>query len=98
MHEDVKRFYLDGEVDYERLSQAKQTLEETLIDKMRIGGYAPVLDIDPQLSQEFDHETNKFKITISLYGAYVGEDTWDMAGLMFGKPVKSTTMHKSNLS
>lgn len=99
MHEAIKRFYLDGEVKYEYLTKTRRSLEETLEDQMRLSGYVPVLDIDPQLTQEYDPESEKFKVTISLYGAYVGEGCDSIAGIMFGKPVmKHTPSARSNLS
>jgi len=100
MHENIKRFYLDGEVSYAYLSKARKTLEESLEDKMRLSGYVRVLDIDPQLTQEFDSDSEKFKVTISLYGAYVGEEECkNIAGMMYGKPImKYTPKDKSNQS
>lgn len=87
MHEDVKRFTLEGEVSYTYLAKTKKTLETSLEDNMRSSGYVPILDIDPQLTQMYDPEGEKFKVSITLYGAYVGERECEIAGLMYGKPV-----------
>lgn len=99
MHENIKRFYMEGEVKYEYLTKARKTLEEAIEDKMRYSGYIPVLDIDPQLTQEYDPARGLFKITVSVYGGYVGEDEKKYCGLMFGKPLlRHTPTHKSKES
>lgn len=86
MHENIKRYSLTGEVKYEYLSQVREELERTVEDQMRLEGYVPVLDMDTQLTQSLRPDGN-FSVTMSIYGAYVGDKAWKTAGLMTGKPI-----------
>lgn len=90
MHESIKRFPLRGIIKYEYLTQVKDTLERTVEEQMREQGYVPVLDMDVQLSQQMD-DTGNFVVEMSVYGAYVGDKSWQLAGLMNGKPIPKYT-------
>lgn len=90
MHESIKRFPLKGVIKYEYLSRVRDTLERTVEDQMREQGYVPVLDMDVQLTQKMD-ESGNFTVEMSVYGAYVGDKAWQVAGLMNGKPIPKYT-------
>lgn len=93
MHENIRRFYLDGEVKYEFLSKIRDTFQKTLEDQMREDGYVPVLDMDPQLTQQFNAKTGNFKVAMSVYGAHIGEDAWLVSGIMGGKKIPKHTQN-----
>ena len=97
MHESIRKYSLNGVVKYDLFTQVRGTLEKAIEDRMRDEGYVPVLDLDPQLTQSM--EDGNFNVTMSVYGAYVGEKSWQVAGLMNGKPImKHTPKTKLNPS
>ena len=86
MHESIKRYHLTGEVKYDMLTRVRETLERTIEGNMRDEGYVPVLDMEPQLTQSLKSNGN-FEVTMSVYGAFVGDDAWNVAGIMGGKSI-----------
>ena len=75
MHEQIEKFTLEGIVgDDADIQLNKEELIHWLESDMRDEGYAPVLDIDPQYSHQYDSENNFFRFTLTLYGAYIGEE------------------------
>ena len=86
MHESIKRYHLTGEVKYDMLTRVRETLEKAIEDNMRDEGYVPVLDMDPHLTQSLNDSGN-FNVELSIYGAYVGDKSWQVAGIMNGKTI-----------
>lgn len=86
MHESIKRYHLSGEVKYDMLTRVRETLEQTVEANMRDEGYVPVLDLEPHFTQSLNDKGN-FEVTMSIYGAFVGDEAWQVAGIMAGKTI-----------
>jgi hypothetical protein len=73
-HKAIKRFDLDGTI-YDESSLPRFKLEYTriLITELRISGYVPRLDIDPDFTISYNENTQSFDFKLSLYGIYVGK-------------------------
>lgn len=90
MHENIRRFTMEGEVHYNRLVKTREHLEQALEGKMRDEGYVPVLDIVPHFTTNM-LDSGKFHFALSAYGTYMGEDNWHIAGIMGGKTIMKHT-------
>lgn len=72
-HRPIKRFGLDGTIHDEALIGRLKLEYFRLIDaEMRVAGYAPRLDIDPDFTIRYNSEKQYFEFTLSIYGIYVG--------------------------
>jgi hypothetical protein len=100
MHEEVKRFEIEGIVgDEADVVINKNNLARFVEQDMRDEGYAPDLEKEIQYNQSYDEQTNQFEFKLSVYGVYVGEEAWRVAGVMGGKTIlKSTLPAKSKES
>lgn len=87
MHDEVKRFPLDGEiVDSSNLVQAKERLVNFVETQMRDHGFVPTLDLEPQFTLDYNLDTETYRFQLSVYGVHVGEEkAWQTAGMMSGK-------------
>jgi hypothetical protein len=72
IHRSIKRFHLEGQI-YDDALIPRLQLEYIKILKiqMKIQGYAPRLDIDPQFTIEYTGKLYNFKL--SVYGTFVGK-------------------------
>lgn len=97
LHNDIRAFHLEGQIDDTKIEQTKERLIHFLKDQMRVDGYVEVLDIDPQFSMKFDAETGEFIYHLTLYGIEEADTT--CAGYINGKPIiKYIPPTKSNVS
>ena len=88
MHEDIKTYTLEGEVDDTNLIATKERLVHFMENMMREHGAVPVLDIEPQFTLDYIESKQLYSFKLTLYGVYVGgEEAWQLAGLMNGKPI-----------
>lgn len=88
MHEDIKTYTLDGEVDDKNLVETRERLILFMENMMREHGAVPVLDMDPQFTLDFKPDKELYEFKLTLYGVYVGKDeAWQIAGLMNGKAI-----------
>lgn len=96
MHQDIKRFSLDGNITSDAFLQERERLIEDLEADMRDQGYVPVLDLLPHFTREYDAESEAFTFILSCYGTEVGEEeSWAIAGIMNGRAIpRSTPMSK----
>ena len=100
MHQEIVDFHLEGEVLEQNLVKQKETLVRAVEDGMRESGHVPILDIEPQFSLEYQMgNVGKFKFHLTVYGVWVGEESWDVAGVTNGKKIlKYTQKPKSSQS
>jgi hypothetical protein len=88
MHEDIKTYTLDGEVDDKNLIETKERLVDFMENMIREHGAVPVLDMEPQFTLDYKSDKELYEFKLTLYGVYVGKDeAWEIAGLMNGKPI-----------
>lgn len=90
MHDEIKRFALEGQIDSSNLVEAKDRLVLALEAQMRDDGFVPVLDLEPQFTRTYNVERENYDFTLSVYGAYVGRNKeCETAGIMSGKRIQS---------
>jgi hypothetical protein len=72
-HKPIKRFGLDGIInDDSAIYRLQQEYIRLLVSEMRLSGYAPRIDIDPQFTLSYNETKNYFEFTLSVYGIYIG--------------------------
>jgi hypothetical protein len=72
IHRSIKRFHLEGQIYDDSLIPRLQTEYISILStQMRLQGYAPRLDIDPQFTIEYTGKSYNFKL--SVYGTFVGK-------------------------
>jgi hypothetical protein len=72
-HKPIKRFGLDGVIyDDSSIYRLQQEYIRLVVMEMRLSGYVPRLDIDPQFTIEYNENKNTYNFTLSIYGIYTG--------------------------
>lgn len=88
MHDDIKKFFLSGDISSANVVQTKERLIQAQEAIMRDEGYVPDLDKEPQFTRNYVEETNRFTFALTVYGIYVGKDkAWATGGIMGGKTI-----------
>lgn len=97
IHRSIKRFHLDGQIYDDALIPRLQTEYINILNtQMKLQGYAPRLDIDPQFTIEYNGKSYNFRL--SVYGTFVGrKNAQCIQGLDGSKPVY-TQKNKSGTS
>jgi hypothetical protein len=73
-HKAIKRFSLDGNIhDDSAIARLKSEYIKLLVAEMRLSGYVPRLDINPDFTLSYNEEKRYFEFKISLYGIYIGK-------------------------
>jgi hypothetical protein len=72
MHKRIRRFELEGQIlDDAYIPRLRDEYVRLLNTQMRMSGYVPRLDIDPDFS--IDYQKNHYIFKLSVYGSYVGK-------------------------
>jgi hypothetical protein len=72
-HKPIRHFFLDGQIhDDAAIGRLKTEYIRLVTAEMRLSGYVPRLDIDPDFTIEFNSITEYFTFRLSMYGTYVG--------------------------
>jgi hypothetical protein len=72
MHKRIKRFELEGQIlDDSYIPRLREEYIRLLNTQMKLSGYAPRIDIDPDFSIEYTKNYYTFKL--SVYGSYIGK-------------------------
>jgi hypothetical protein len=89
LHEDIKTFFLEGEVSDNNLVETKERLIMALESIMKDRGFVPVLDIDPQFTLDYIPELEKYNFKLTVYGVKLENEgeAWEIVGLMNGKKI-----------
>jgi hypothetical protein len=91
MHDDIKKFSLEGVLGEPNIVTTKERLIQHVEGLMRDYGYVPALDLEPQFTLDYLPEEG-FKFTLSVYGAKVEkEKAWSISGILNGKPIPRYT-------
>jgi hypothetical protein len=73
-HRPIKRFSLDGVIqDDSKIGRLKEEYLRILHLEMKLSGYVPRLDIDPDFTIEYNVTGDSYNFEISIYGTYVGK-------------------------
>jgi hypothetical protein len=97
-HKPVKHFFLDGKIhDDAAIGRLKIEYIRLVTAEMRLSGYVPRIDIDPDFTIEFNSTTEYFTFKLSMYGTYVGRRKSEWITGIDGT-VAYTRQNKSNES
>jgi hypothetical protein len=73
-HKPIKRFHLDGNIyDDSAIQRLKIEYIRLLVSEMRIAGYVPRFDIDPDFTMRYNEKAETFEFKLSIYGIYIGK-------------------------
>ena len=74
-HRPIKRFALDGMIhDEATIGRLKIEYIRLLTTEMRISGYVPRLDIDPDFTISFNQQSEYFEFKLTVHGVYAGKN------------------------
>lgn len=95
MHDDIRKFSLEGSLTDGNISSNKDRLVHYVENLMRDFGHVPSLDNEPQFTLEYDQEEQSFKFSLTVYGVKVGkEKSWQIDGVSGGKKIPFTQKDK----
>jgi hypothetical protein len=73
-HKPIKNFNLSGTIhDDSAIERLKSEYVKLLVSEMRLSGYVPKFDIEPDFTIDYDMKTKSFEFEITIYGIYVGK-------------------------
>jgi hypothetical protein len=73
-HKPIKRFSLDGNIhDDAALMRLRIEYTKLIITEMKLSGYVPRIDINPDFTIRYNEQKQYFEFKLSIYGVYVGK-------------------------
>lgn len=73
-HKTIKRFYLDGIIhDDSMIGRLKDEYIRLLVSEMRLSGYVPRIDLDPDFTIRYNEIKNFFEFKLSVQAVYAGK-------------------------
>jgi len=73
-HKQIKKFALEGQIhDDSAISRLKIEYIKLLVTEMKIAGYVPRLDIDPDFTISFNNKSEYFQFKLTVHGVYAGK-------------------------
>jgi hypothetical protein len=98
-HKTIKRFSLDGSIhDDAAIGRLKLEYIRLINTEMKIMGYVPRLDIDPDFTIRYNHNKQLFEFNLSIYGSYVGKKRAQWTIGIDGTELIAIQPNKSNAS
>jgi hypothetical protein len=88
-HKPIKKFYLDGIIQNDAaIARLRIEYAKLLESEMRINGYVPRLDLDPDFTIRYNEEKDFFEFELSMHSVYAGKrnSEW-IAGIDGTKPI-----------
>jgi hypothetical protein len=73
-HKAIKRFSLSGIIhDESMLGRLKGEYTRLLTSEMRLSGYVPRFDIEPDFTVDYNEKKKSFYFALTLHGVHVGK-------------------------
>lgn len=73
-HKPIKSFALEGTIlDDSKIARLKEEYIRLLGLEMRLSGYVPRLDIDPDFTISYNEDRNVFSFKLTTYGTFIGK-------------------------
>ena len=96
-HRPLKKFSLNGSIhDESAIGRLKIEYVRLLIVEMRLTGYVPRLDIDPDFTIDYNENKRYFEFELSMHGLYVGRKQSEWIEGIDGTKVIYTQKNRSN--
>ena len=98
-HRPIKKFALDGVIqDDSKIGRLREEYLRMLGLEMKLSGYVPRLDIDPDFTIEYNDKADSYSFELSVYGVYVGKKKSECIVGVDGTTVISSQETKSDES
>jgi hypothetical protein len=95
-HKPIKKFNLSGVIhDESTLGRLKQEYIRLLESEMRLSGYVPRLDIDPDFTLDYNHNKKYFEFELTVHGIYTGRKQSEWIAGIDGNKVVYTQKNRS---
>jgi hypothetical protein len=88
-HKPIKRFNLSGVIhDDSAIGRLKIEYIRLLVSEMKLTGYVPRLDIDPDFTVDYNEKKRYFEFELSVHAVHAGKrnSEW-IAGIDATKPI-----------
>lgn len=73
-HKPIRKFYLDGIIQNDSaIARLRIEYTKLLESEMRINGYVPRLDLDPDFTIRYNEEKDFFEFELSMHSVYAGK-------------------------
>ena len=73
-HKPIKRFYLDGVIhDDSMIGRLKIEYIRLLVSEMKLSGYVPRIDLDPDFTIRYNDKKNYYEFELSIQAVYAGK-------------------------
>ena len=73
-HKPLKKFYISGIIQDEALlGRLKIEYVRLLVSEMRLSGYVPRIDLDPDFTIRYNSTKNFFEFKLSIQAVYTGK-------------------------
>jgi hypothetical protein len=96
-HRPIKKFNLNGVIhDDSAIGRLKGEYIRLLVSEMRLSGYVPKFEIDPDFTIDFNETKKYFEFEITLYGIYVGKRKIEWIAVIDGNKAIYIQKSKSN--
>jgi hypothetical protein len=96
MHDEIIRYSMAGELPDANIVQAKERMTKFLENQMRDNGCAPVLDLIPQFTVDYQAGKGTFKFELTVYGVFVGREAWATTGMTNGTTITNSTQRNKS--
>jgi hypothetical protein len=74
MNKNIHNFTTAGVIkDDSLIIKSREHFERLLVQRMRDGGYVPVLDMLPQFNLKYNSDINNFSFVLTMFAVYVGK-------------------------
>jgi hypothetical protein len=92
MHDEIRKFYLEGEVS-DTIGTTRDRLVHHLENMMRDYGYVPSIDNEPQFTLDYNAASENFNFKLTVYGVKTDkEKAWSISGITSGKEIPRYTV------
>jgi hypothetical protein len=72
-HKPIKKFGLNGVInDESAIGRLKAEYIRLVVSEMRLSGYVPRFDIEPDFTIDFNEPKKYFEFELTIYGIYIG--------------------------
>jgi hypothetical protein len=88
-HKPIKKFYLDGVIhDDSMIGRLKSEYIRLLVSEMKLSGYVPRIDLDPDFTIRYNSNKNFYEFELSIQAVYAGKrkSEW-IAGIDVTNPI-----------
>jgi hypothetical protein len=88
-HKPIKKFGLDGVIhDESAIGRLKGEYIRLLVSEMRLSGYVPRFDIEPDFTIDYNEQKKYFEFELTVHGIYTGrkQSEW-ILGIDETKPI-----------